>query len=259
MGTITIIRNFHSDVEQMTRTIRIFTPDAYTQQPHQSFPVLYMLDGQNVFSHPESAMFDTWCANTAMEALAQEGTIRPWIIVGIDSTSDRMIEYSPWVGGRGDLCAQFLLNQLKPYIDRTYRTLPQPEWTGVMGSSMGGLMSLYIGKKYANTVGRIGGLSPALMWGGDQIFKLWNQRTEFWSKIYLYVGSQEQYSFYGVWLDYVPVTRDFYHALKRLGYSDHEVHFLLAGGETHYETSWQRRLPEIWRWLLEERKAETPK
>ncbi|MBD2035071.1 alpha/beta hydrolase [Leptolyngbya sp. FACHB-321] len=256
MGNITIIRDFYSDVERMTRTLRIFIPEAYTQQPNQSSPVLYMLDGQNVFSHPESAAFDTWCANTTMEALVSAGTLRPWIIVGIDSTRDRMIEYSPWAGGRGDLCAQFLVSQLKPYIDRTYRTLPQPQWTSVMGSSMGGLLSLYIGKKYANTVGRISGLSPALMWGGDQMFKLWDQHTELWSKIYLYVGSQEQHSFYGAWLDYVPVTRDFYKHLKQLGYSDHEVHFLLAEGETHYETSWQRRLPEIWRWLLEEPKAE---
>lgn len=251
MGEIQILRDVYSTVEQVTRTIRIFTPNAYQQQPDKAFPVLYMFDGQNVFSHPESAVYDTWCANTTMEQLASEGKIDPWIIVGIDHLSDRFSEYSPFVGGRGDLCAQFLVNQLKPYIDKTYRTLQKPEYTGVMGSSMGGLMSLYIGKTYPKTFGRIGGISPALMWGSGQMFKYWDSHTRCWSKIYLYVGSQEQYSFYGVYLDYVPVTRDFYHHLQQLGYSDYEVHFNLAQGETHHETSWQKQLPGIMRWLLE--------
>jgi predicted alpha/beta superfamily hydrolase len=252
MGNIQILRDVYSSVEQVKRTIRIFTPDAYQQQPKQAFPVLYMFDGQNIFSHPESAVYDTWCANTTMERVASEGSLRPWIIVGIDHLEDRLTEYSPWIGGRGDKCAQFLVNELKPYIDKTYRTLSEPQWTGVMGSSMGGLMSLYIGKTYPKTFGRIGGLSPALMWGDGQMFQYWDRHTHCWSKIYLYVGSQEQYSFYGVFLDYVPITRDFYSHLKQLGYSDYEVHFNLAQGETHYETSWQRQLPDIMRWLLSE-------
>ncbi|MBD2774129.1 alpha/beta hydrolase-fold protein [Iningainema tapete] len=127
MGEIKILRDVYSTVEQVTRTIRIFTPNAYQQQPDKAFPVLYMFDGQNVFSHPESAVYDTWCANTTIE----------------------------------------------------------------------------------------------------------------------------QYSFGGVYLDYVPVTRDFYHHIKQLGYSDYEVHFNLAQGQTHHETSWQRQLPGIMRWLLE--------
>lgn len=255
MGNIQILRNFVSATEQTQRTIRIFTPDAYQQQPNQAFPVLYMFDGQNVFSHPESAIYDTWCANTTLERLVGEGSVRPWIIVAIDHLDDRMTEYSPWTGGRGALCAQFLVKELKPYIDQHYRTLTQPQWTGIMGSSMGGLMALYIGKTYPQIFGRIGGLSPALMWGGGrQMFDYWNSHTRCWSKIYLYVGSQEQYSYFGIWLDYVPITRDFYQHLKNLGYGDYELHFLLGEGEVHYETSWQRRLPEILRWLLEEPK-----
>lgn len=87
------------------------------------------------------------------------------------------------------------------------------------------------------------------------MFQYWDSPTHRWSKIYLHVGSQEQYSFYGVWLDYVPITRDFYNHLKQLGYSDYEVRFVLAEGDIHHETSWQRRLPDIMRWLLEEPKG----
>lgn len=250
MGTIQILRDFYSPPEQVNRTIRIFTPDAYQQSPNETFPVLYMFDGQNIFAHPESAVYDTWCANWAMENLIAEGQTLPWIIVGIDHLSDRLTEYSPWVGGRAPLGADFLINHLKPYIDKTYRTRSQPQWTAVMGASMGGLMALYLGKTYPHVFGRIGSLSPALMWGNGQMFQYWNQHTQQWSKIYLYVGGAEQYSFYGVWLDYVPITRDFYQHLRRLGYSDYELAFELAPGEPHHETAWQRRLPGILRWLL---------
>lgn len=250
MGSIQILKNFPSKTEQTSRTLRIFLPDAYSQQPDRAFPVLYLFDGQNVFAHPESAVADTWCANWAIEQLVKEGSIRPWIVVAIDHSDNRLVEYSPW-GGRGSQTAKFLTEELKPYIDRTYRTLPQPHWTGVAGASMGGLMALYIGKTYPKTFGRIGGISPALM-AGRQIFDYWNQPTRTWSKIYLHVGSQEQYSFYGVWLDYVPITRDFYHHLKALGYTDHEVRFFLGEGDKHHETTWQKRFPEICRWLLEE-------
>src|SRR5579883_2487565 len=128
MGNIQILRNFHSYIEQITRTIRIFTPDAYTQHPDQSFPVLYMFDGQNIFSHPESAMYDTWCANTTMEALVKDGSVRPWIIVGIDSTSDRMIEYSPWLGDAAISAPNFCSNNSSPTLTRL--TEPCPNRSG---------------------------------------------------------------------------------------------------------------------------------
>ncbi|MFB2918552.1 alpha/beta hydrolase [Aerosakkonema funiforme] len=250
MGYIHIIRDFYSFPEQVNRTIRIFTPDAYDQQPDKRFPVLYMFDGQNIFAHQESAVWDTWCANTTLERLASAGTIEPWIIVGIDHLPNRMEEYSPWMGGRGNLTAEFLINHLKPFIDKTYRTLSDSQNTALMGSSMGGLISLYLGKTYPQIFGRIGGLSPALMLGGTQMFSYWDRRTGFWSRILLYVGSKEQYSFYGIWLDYVPITKDFYTRLKSLGYSEEELHFILGENEIHHETSWQKRLPEIMTWLL---------
>ncbi|HEY9853043.1 MAG TPA: alpha/beta hydrolase-fold protein [Leptolyngbyaceae cyanobacterium] len=251
MGNIKIIRDFFSFSEQVNRTIRIFTPDAYQFQPDKRFPVLYMFDGQNIFSHPESALYDTWCANTTLENLASQKIIEPWIIVGIDHLPNRLEEYSPGIGGRANLTGEFLVNHLKPLIDKTYRTLPETYNTAVMGASLGGLFSLYLGKTYPQIFGRIGGISPALMLGGNQMFEYWDKHTHQWSKILLHVGSKEQYSFYGVWLDYVPVTKDFYHHLKKLGYADYELHFVLAEGDIHHETSWQKRLPNIMTWLLE--------
>ena len=251
MGDIQIIRNFYSLPEQTDRTLRIFTPDAYREEPNRRFPVLYMFDGQNIFSHPESALYDTWCANTTLEILASQNLIQPWIIVGIDHLPNRLEEYSPGVGGQANLTAEFLVNHLKPYIDKTYRTLPESYNTAVMGSSLGGLFSLYLGKTYPQIFGRIGGISPALMLGGNQLFKDWNNHTRQWSKILLHVGSKEQFSYHGIWLDFVPVTQNFYEHLKSLGYADYELRFILTEGDIHHETSWQKRLPDIMTWLLE--------
>jgi len=264
MGNIQILHDFFSPPEQIKRTVRIYTPDGYEQsdpggngEADRPLPVLYVFDGQNIFAHPESATYDTWCINWTLEKLVAQGAIAPWIIVGIDHLDDRLSEYSSWIGGRANLCADFLVNHLKPYIDRTYRTRPEAQWTGVMGSSMGGLMTLYLGKTYPQVFGRIGCLSPALMWGDRYMFSLWDSSTHRWSRILLYVGGAEQYSYSGVWLDYVPVTRDFYHHLKDLGYGDHELQFRLAEGEIHHETGWQRQLPSLMPWLLADSAAST--
>ncbi len=250
MGNIQILRDFFSPVENTERTIRIFTPNAYDENPNQHFPVLYMFDGQNIFAHPESAVYDTWCVNETIENLVADGSISPWIVVGIDNLTDRVTEYSPWDDRQGHLTSKFLIHHLKPYIDQTYRTRPEPEWTSIMGSSMGGQFALYLGKTFPEIFGRIGGISPALMWGDGKMLQYWDKHTQRWSKIYLYVGEKEQYPFYGDWLDYVPLTCKLYEHLKEIGYSDHELQFKLAEEEVHHETAWQRQIPDIFRWLL---------
>ncbi len=261
MSYIQIIRGFHSIPENESRTIRIYTPDAYDWERDRRFPVLYMFDGQNVFSHPESALFHTWCANTTMDRMVSENRIPPWIIVAVDHTNWRMEEYSPWdeplrgEHGKGPVFADFLVNHLKPYIDTTYRTLPDARWTGAMGASMGGLISLFLGKRYPDIFGRIGAVSPSLMWSGGAMFRFWDKHTGHWSKIYLDTGSEEQYHFYETFLDYVRVTADFHNHMKNIGYGDHELLYRIWDGHFHNEESWQIRLPEIWQWLLEDAKG----
>ena len=179
MGHVHIIRDFASPQEGFTRTVRIYTPDGYDQASHHRFPVLYMHDGQNVFAHPESALFDTWCANLTLEQMVGEGRSEPWLIVAIDSGPGRLEEYSPWnesranVRARGETYGRFIVETLKPYVDGTYRTRQGSEWTAVMGSSLGGLMSLYLGWKYPEVFGRIGALSPSVMWSEYKLFQHW--------------------------------------------------------------------------------------
>jgi len=257
MGHVQILRDFPSPAENIVRTIRIYTPDAYETQPHRRFGVLYMQDGQNVFAHPESAVYHTWCANTAMERLVGEGRLEPWIIVAVDHTGlGRWPEYTPWddpkakVKARGPLYARFLKEQLKPWIDQHYRTRPEPEWTGAMGASLGGLISLYLGLAMPETFGRIGGVSPTVMWSSGRMFQEWKTHSKRWSRIYLDAGANEHINVDGIPLDYASYTRDFFIHLKKLGYADHEVCLVLEPGGEHDEQTWQRRLPFAFRWLL---------
>lgn len=256
MGYVHILRDFPSPQEGFTRTVRIYTPDGYDESGSHRYPVLYMHDGQNVFAHPESALFDTWCVNRAQESLVAEGRLEPWLVVAVDSGPGRLREYSPWDEPRGNVKAQgeaygrFLVKELKPYIDGVYRTRPGGEWTGAMGASLGGLISLYLGWKYPEVFGRIGALSPTVMWSESRLFGEWAAHSRRWSRIYLDAGAQEFITAAGVPLNYGEAARDFYLHLKRLGYSDHEVCLVLEPGGEHHERDWQRRLPFALRWLL---------
>ncbi|MBN1206969.1 MAG: alpha/beta hydrolase [Myxococcaceae bacterium] len=256
MGSIQIIRDFFSPQEGFPRTLRIYTPHGYDPSSGHRYPVLYMQDGQNVFAHPESAVYDTWCANHAMERLVGEGRLEPWIIVAVDHGLARLAEYSPWdeprsqVTARAEPYVRFFVDTLKPFIDSHWSTRQGSEWTGVMGSSLGGLISLYLGWKHPEVFGRIGGLSPSVMWGYNRLFEEWTSHSRRWTRIYLDAGLHETIDPVGFVMRYGEATRDFYFHLKRLGYADHELFLVLEPEGLHRELDWQRRLPLALRWLL---------
>ncbi|MBZ0271720.1 alpha/beta hydrolase [bacterium] len=256
MGHVHIIRDFFSIPEGYNRTIRIYTPNAYDAEPDRRFPVLYFQDGQNAFAHPESAVYHTWCANDVIERLAAEGATEPWIIVAIDHGVQRFEEYSPWddyavgVQGRGSYYTDFLVNHLVPYIDATYRTRPEPQWRGTIGASLGGLISLFVGWRHPDVFGRVGGVSPSLMWCQGWMFSSWKEHSRKWTRIYLDAGENERVDWAGVDLDYGNTVRNFHDHLRSIGYAAHEVHMVIEPHGNHHEIDWQRRLPEALRWLL---------
>jgi len=256
MGEVHIIRGLDSPGEGFQRTVRVYTPEAYDREPQRRFGVLYMQDGQNVFADPQSAVYDTWCANWAIEEVASEGSTEPWIIVGIDHGSDRFAEYSPWderrlnVHGRGPEYVSFVADTLKPYIDRTYRTRTESERTGIMGSSLGGLIALFAGLTRPEVFGRVGGVSPTVMWSEGRLFEAWREHTHRWSRIYLDVGAHERIYQQHVPLNYADLVQRFYDQLRRAGYADYELKLVVDPDGIHHETSWMRRLPDAFRWLL---------
>src|SRR5690606_36165183 len=138
-------------------------PDYETSAKY--YPVLYMHDGQNLFD-VRTSFSGEWKVDEHLDSLFLLGD-PGCIVVGIDNGgTNRINEYSPWVnpqygGGQGDQYIEFLIETLKPYIDQNYRTLPDAEHTGIMGSSMGGLISYYGGLTNQNVFGRIGAFSSS--------------------------------------------------------------------------------------------------
>ena len=154
------------------RRVWIYLPPGYAASGRR-YPVLYMHDGQNVFDAATSG-FGEWGVDETLDSLHARGGPDA-IVVAVDHGGTRRLdEYSPWRnarygGGEGAAYVDFLVRTLKPYIDRRYRTLPDAAHTGVAGSSMGGLISLYAGLKYPETFGRVGVFSPALWFAADSV------------------------------------------------------------------------------------------
>ena len=143
------------------RDIRVYLPRGYDDHPWRAYPVLYMHDGQNIFF--PGGPFGCWYAEETADEEIGHARMRETIVVGIDNTAARLWEYMPPEdGGLGDLYLRLLGEELKPYIDATYRTRPGAEDTGVLGSSLGGLISLYIGWERPELFGRVGAMSPSL-------------------------------------------------------------------------------------------------
>ncbi|NNE69290.1 MAG: alpha/beta hydrolase, partial [Rhodothermales bacterium] len=147
------------------RDVRVYLPPGYADSEHR-YPVLYLHDGGNLFD-AANAGFE-WHADEAAEALISGGEIEPLIIVGVDATAARMTEYTP--GPEGEAYGQFLTRELKPFMDATYRT--DPARASVGGSSLGGLISVFLGARYPEVYEGILAASPSVWWDDRSILGL---------------------------------------------------------------------------------------
>lgn len=142
-----------------SRDLFIYLPRNYGRGDRR-YPVLYAHDGQNLFG--SEALFGGWRLAETADRLIAEGRLRELIILGVANTSERMSEYiPPEDGGRADAYGRYLIDELKPFIDRHLKTLTGPENTGVMGSSLGGIVSLQLGWTRPDVFGRVGALSSS--------------------------------------------------------------------------------------------------
>jgi predicted alpha/beta superfamily hydrolase len=162
--------DFTSQFLPHARTVNVWLPPGYDLNSDDRYPVLYMHDGQNLFD-PETAFAgNPWYANEVAEREIRAGRIEPLMIVGVANTVDRLREYGPRRCGpdrSGDSSREygrFLVEEVKRFIDDSYRTLPSADRTGLGGASMGGLISLYLCKWYPHVFRRCAALSPSLWW-----------------------------------------------------------------------------------------------
>jgi predicted alpha/beta superfamily hydrolase len=176
-GSFEIHSSFQSKFLRHDRDIIVYLPPGYHDSPDVRYPVCYLHDGQNLFD-PATAFGGTdWQLHRTAEDLLSRGEISPLIIVGINNAGEaRMLEYTHVGknGGRGGLAGRYgraIVEELKPLIDSRYRTVPDRESTTVGGSSLGGLVSAYLGMRHPDVFGNLILMSPSVWWAELDILK----------------------------------------------------------------------------------------
>ena len=192
-GRLEVIPDLHSPQLDNRRDILIYLPASYYKTDNP-FPVIYMHDGQNLFD-PMTSFAGEWGVDSALARAPRKG--RRAIIVGIPNAGiDRIREYSPFEdsrsgGGDGEAYLAFLNDTVKPLIDARFRTDPSTAATGIVGSSLGGLISLYAFFRHPGRYGFAGALSPALWFAGGAIFRTVESAGYVRGRVYLDVGTRE--------------------------------------------------------------------
>jgi predicted alpha/beta superfamily hydrolase len=253
-GDIRVHHLFHSPQLKNARTIMVYLPPGYDDSPEERYPVLYMHDGNNIFDARTSSTGVEWGVDETAQRLIVQGRIHKVIIVGIHNTPQRTKEYAPFEdstygGGFGDAYLQFVVETLKPFIDKTYRTLPTREHTGVAGSSLGGLISLCALFKHPDVFGFAGVVSPALWWAKRRVFSFMRGAgTPRPIKLWLDIGTAEGEAA-GPLVEFnkgVQDCRRLTKALQAKGYKEEkDFHYEEVEGGRHHEMDWAARVDRM--------------
>jgi predicted alpha/beta superfamily hydrolase len=225
------------------RRVWIYLPESYARSS-KKYPVLYMHDGQNIFDDATSG-FGEWGVDEALDTLGPQH--REVIVIGIDNGADkRLNEYSPYDmekygRGEGDQYVDFLVQTLKPYVDKHYRTKKDGKNTFIAGSSMGGLISFYAILKYPKVFGAAGVFSPAF-WITPQLKKIDpKQAKKVKGKIYFYGGQMESETM-------VPDMLNVFDQMKR--HSKARMETVIRAEGKHNEPAWRKEFPLFYKWII---------
>ena len=255
-GALRKHEKFRSRFLRNQRDLIVYTPPGYQEQPGSHFPILYLHDGQNLFDGATSFIpGQDWHVGQTADQCIQSGAVEPLLIVGIYNTKARVREYTPTQvpklgGGRADRYAKFLIEEVKPFVEREYRTLSGPQHTGIGGSSLGGLVSLYVGLKHPSIFGKIAALSPAVWWNQHFIQRFTRSlRVEPRPRIWLDIGTREG----------PRVVRDVEHfrdvLLEKGWRPGYDLHYERVEGAEHNEAAWARRVGPFLQFLFPARPA----
>ena len=234
---------FRSRFLRNQRDLIVYTPPGYADQTARRFPVLYLQDGQNLFDGATSFIpGQDWHVGRTADAAIDNRAVEPLIIVGIYNTRARVSEYTPTHvpklgGGRADRYAKFLIEEVKPFVEREYRVLPGSLHAGIGGSSLGGLVSLYLGLKHSAIFGKIAALSPSVWWNQLFIHRFVKAlRVERRPRIWLDIGTREGARM----VEDVERFRDL--LLQRGWRLEQGLHYERVEGAEHNEIAWAQRV-----------------
>jgi predicted alpha/beta superfamily hydrolase len=239
-GNVVVLPGVYSPQLNNQRDILVYLPPRYAER-QGAYPVIYMQDGQNLFDRATAFGGQEWRVDETLEALADEGQAA--IAVGLPHMGEaRLAEYNPFAarGGRGEAYLEYLIETVKPFVDQTFRTRPERESTGILGSSMGGLISVYGFFRHPAVFGFAGGLSPAFWYGGQRLYNFIQRAAPVAGRLYLDRGTAERGG-----------ARRMKDLLVRRGYVvDRDLRYVEEEGGQHTEEAWARRLPDALRFLL---------
>jgi enterochelin esterase-like enzyme len=240
-GGITGNVKYHKNLKAkglLDRDVIVWLPDGYEANKSKKYPVLYMHDGQNIVDPATSSFGTDWQLDETADSLIKAGAIEPVIIVGIYNTSDRSDEYTP--GQKGTAYMDFVVNTVKPFVDKQYRTKPGRKHTAVGGSSAGGIMAFMLAWEHPEVFSKAICMSPA--------FKI--QHIDYVDDVLNYTGKKKKLYFYidngGIGLEekLQPGIDEMLQALKAKGYKEHkDFVWVKAPQAEHNEAAWARRMP----------------
>jgi predicted alpha/beta superfamily hydrolase len=252
-GELRRIPRFDSRFLNHARDVLVYLPPGYNDDVSRRYPVLYMHDGQNLFD-PRTSFIrgQHWRMGETVGAMINDRIIEPLIVVGIHNAGEKRIdEYTPTRdperhrGGHADRYGRMILHELKPRIDRDFRTLPDAQSTALAGSSLGGLVSLYLGLTNAQAFGRLGVLSPSVWWDDKVIIhavQAFNGERK--PRIWLDIGTGEG-------LEAVSNARQLAEVLLAKGWHPEEnFKYVEVPGAGHNEVAWAHRIGDVMRFLF---------
>jgi predicted alpha/beta superfamily hydrolase len=248
---------FPSRILSNRRDVLVYLPAGYRRFSTRQYPVLYLHDGQNVFDAATAFGGVEWGVDETAQRLIRQKLIEPTIIVAIANTGeDRIHEYAPTPAridpakrkrSKGLLRSygRFLIEELKPFIDRKYRTRREAEFTGLGGSSLGGLATLALGLWFPNHFTRLAVLSPSIWWDDCAVYDIVDEIDEMAKpplRIWLDTGTHEP-----GW-ERASSLRD---RLTEKGWRLHDdLHYLEVEGADHSEGAWAARIDPVLRFLF---------
>lgn len=247
------LHDLSSRIFRNTRMLRVWLPPSYDHFENQGrhYPVLYLNDGQNLFDKATAFIGVEWQVDETADRLIRENKVPPLIIVGIDNAQkDRVKEYLPYrsfnpplMRPQGKRYPEFLINEVMPFLYQRYRIARGAENTGLGGSSLGAIISLYT---VMNRPGIFGGLlleSPSLSISHRQLLKYSRGFRQWPARVYLGVGTRET-GRRDRDEQVVDDVRELGHLLRRAGLGDDRLLVKIDEGATHSEAEWAKRFPE---------------
>jgi predicted alpha/beta superfamily hydrolase len=253
------LHEFQSRIFRNTRMLRVWLPPGYneTENEGRHYPVFYLHDGQNLFDPATAYIGVDWQVDESADRLICQGRVPPLIVVGIDNAQkDRPREYLPYrsfhppiLRPQGKQYPNFLLNEIMPFVQQRYRIARGPENTGLGGSSLGAIISLYTVMERPGVFGRLLLESPSLSISNRQLLKCSRAFREWPARVFMAIGTREAG---GENRDRQAIAnvRMLEQVLRRAGLKGNRLLVKIEEGATHSEIEWARRFPEVLMFLF---------